>query len=410
MTDRADDDRLLIVSSDGHVGGAVEDYRDYVDPQHRADFDDWLAQYTPQWVAAKAKEIGLPETLSEAYKRDWMRNDKVAQGAEGTWNPAKRLELLDADGLVADVLFPDDQSANSPPFLWFAREYDRPYSKEYSPELKLAGARAYNRWLADYCSADPDRLLGLALVGSLADVDGAIEQVRWAKDNGINGGVVLPLVYYNIVEPFWNDPSLEPLWAVCAELDMPIHSHTGSGCPYYGDGVDGHILYSMECTDWPHRPLWFLTFSGAFERHPGLKLVMTETGSGWVTEKLMWMDSMAADPKFSYHERSPLTMKPSDYFKRQVWLGSSIVHKTEIDRRQAIGVDKMMWGWDFPHIESADWLTPRENLRALLAEVPEAEARAIIGGNAVDAYSLDPARLMPIAQRIGPRVDELVTA
>ena len=71
---------------------------------------------------------------------------------------------LDADGLVADVLFPDDQSANSPPFLWFAREHNRPWEKEYSPELKLAGARAYNRWLADYCSSAPDRLLGFALV------------------------------------------------------------------------------------------------------------------------------------------------------------------------------------------------------------------------------------------------------
>lgn len=410
MTDEAGSDRLLIVSSDGHVGAAVEDYRDYMDPGYRSDFDDWLGQYVPQWIATKPKDPGLPETLSEDYKRGWIANDKVSRGAEGTWNAPSRLRTMDADGIVADVLFPDDQSANSPPFLWFAREYDRPYSREYSPELKLAGARAYNRWLVDYCSADPERLLGLALVGSLADVDGAIEQVRWAKENGLNGGVVLPLVYYNIVEPFWNHPSLEPLWAVCAELDMPIHSHTGSGCPYYGEGVDGHILYSMECTDWPHRPLWFLTFSGVFERHPGLKLMLTESGSGWVTEKLMWMDAMAADPKFSYRERSPLTMKPSDYFRRQVWLGSSIVHETEIARRHQIGVDKMMWGWDFPHIEAADWLTPRESLRNLLVNVPANEARALLGGNAIDAYGLDAARLGPTAQRIGPTVGELVTA
>ena len=165
-------------------------------------------------------------------------------------------------------------------FLWFAREHNRPWEKEYSPELKLAGARAYNRWLADYCSSAPDRLLGLALVGSLADVDGAVEQVRWAKEHGIGGGVLLPLVYYNLTEPFWNHPSLEPLWATCEEFDMPIYSHTGSGCPYYGEGEDGPILYAMECTDWPHRPLWFLTLSGVFERHPDLKLVLTEQGSG----------------------------------------------------------------------------------------------------------------------------------
>src|SRR5262245_15729392 len=118
-------DRLLIVSSDGHVGPPVEAYRDYVDPKHRADFDDWLGQYVPMWMATRAKPADLPETLSEAYKLEWMRNEKVAEGAEGTWNPERRLLSLDADGLAADVLFPDDQSANSPPFLWFAREFNR---------------------------------------------------------------------------------------------------------------------------------------------------------------------------------------------------------------------------------------------------------------------------------------------
>ena len=408
MVDEDRSGRVMIISSDGHVGAPVETYRAYVDPKYRSDFDDWLAQYVPLWVATKPKAPEIQETLSERYKREWLANPKVAEGAEGTWNPSSRLRTLDTDGIVADVLFPDDQSANSPPFLWFAREHNRPWDKEYSPELKLAGARAYNRWLADYCSEAPERLLGLAVVGSLADVGGAVEQVKWAKENGINGGVLLPLVYYNINEPFWNHPSLEPLWATCAELDMPIHSHTGSGSPYYGEGLDGPILYSMECTDWPHRPLWFLTLSGVFERHPRLRLMLTEQGSWWVPEKLMWMDAMAAMPKFAYSERNPLTMKPSEYFARQCWLGSSLVSKHEIDLRHAIGVDKMMWGWDFPHIESADWLTPWDNIRQVLEGVPGDEARAILAGNAVRAYQLDVSKLQPIADRVGPRVSELV--
>ncbi len=408
MTNERSPDRLMIISSDGHVGAPVAEYRDYVDPGYSNDFDDWLSQYVPLWMATQPKDGGIPETLSEAYKREWLRSEKVGEGAEGTWNAASRLQSLDADGLVADVLFPDDQSANSPPFLWFAREHNRPWEKEYSPELKLAGARAYNRWLADYCSSAPDRLLGLALVGSLADVDGAVEQVRWAKEHGIGGGVLLPLVYYNLTEPFWNHPSLEPLWATCEELDMPIHSHTGSGCPYYGEGEDGPILYAMECTDWPHRPLWFLTLSGVFERHPNLKLVLTEQGSAWVPEKLMWMDAMAADPKFAYSERKQLTMKPSEYFARQCWIGSSLVRKPEIAYRHAIGIDKMMWGWDFPHIESSDWLTPIDNIRDVLQGVPEHEVRKILGGNAVQAYKLDLAKLQPIAERIGPAVHDVV--
>jgi predicted TIM-barrel fold metal-dependent hydrolase len=403
-------ERLLIISSDGHVGAPVEDYRDYVDPAHRGDFEDWLAQYVPLWMATQLKPADLPETLSEAYKREWIANEKIAAGAEGTWNPAKRLALLDADGIAADVLFPDDQSANSPPFLWFAREYHRRWDQEYSPALKLAGARAYNRWLADYCSAAPDRLLGLAMIGSLADVDAAVAEVRRAHASGLNGGVLLPLTYYNIVEPFWNDPGLDPLWAACAELDLAIHTHTGSGGPYYGIGVDAPILYSVECTWYPHRPLWFMTMSGVFERFAQLRLVLTEQGSGWVLEWLTIMDAMARDAKFAFHENSQLTMKPSDYFRRQCWLGSSLVHRREIELRHAIGVDKMMWGWDFPHIESADWLAPQDSIRRVMDSVPEAEVKAMLAGNAVEAYGLDIARLRTIADRIGPSASALVTA
>jgi predicted TIM-barrel fold metal-dependent hydrolase len=401
-------DRLLIVSSDGHVGPPVEAYGDYVDPKYRADFDDWLGQYVPMWMATRAKPANLPETLSEAYKLEWMRNEKVAQGAEGTWNPQRRLQSLDADGLAADVLFPDDQSANSPPFLWFAREFNRPWDKEYSPELKLAGARAYNRWLAEFCAAAPERLLGLALIGTLADVDAAVAEIRWAKENGITGGVLLPLIYYNSeAEPFWNDRRYDPLWATCAELDMPIHTHTGSGCPYYGNQVEGPILYALECTYWPHRPLAFLIAGGVFERFPDLKLVLTEQGSGWVIEALMMMDHIVTDRMYAFGEGGHLSLKPSEYFRRQCWIGSSIVSRPEIELRHAIGVDKMMWGWDYPHIESDDWLTPRDNLRSVMQGVPEGELRAILAGNAVAAYGLDVDRLLPIAERVGPRLSEI---
>jgi hypothetical protein len=133
VVDEDPSDRVMIISSDGHVGAPVETYRAYVDPKYRTDFDDWLAQYVPLWMATKPKAPEIQETLSERYKGEWLANPKVAEGAEGTWNPSSRIRTLDTDGIVADVLFPDDQSANSPPFLWFAREHNRPWDKEYSP-------------------------------------------------------------------------------------------------------------------------------------------------------------------------------------------------------------------------------------------------------------------------------------
>jgi len=410
MTESIVSDRLLVVSSDGHVGAPVAEYRDYIDPKFRTDFDDWLDQFVPQWTATKLKDASLQETLSESYKREWLQIEKTAKfAAAGTRDPAVRLAALDADGIAVDVLFPDDQSANVPPFMGNTREFDRPWRDEYSPELKLAGAKAYNRWLADFCSAAPERLLGLALLGSLADVEAAVAEVKWAKENGLKG-VMLPLVYYNIDEPFVNDPRYDPLWAACAELEMPVHTHNGGGSPYYGTGPDAPILFGIECTLWPHRPLWFMTMSGVFERHPKLKLVLSEQGIDWIPWALMVMDAMAADKKFAYHANKPITLKPSEYFQRQCWLGASILRRNEVEMRHAIGIDKIMWGWDFPHIESEDWLSPQDSIRQVMGDVPEGEIRSMLAGNAIEAYDLDLAKLQPIAERIGPGIDALVRA
>src|SRR5438876_11401186 len=104
---------------------------------------------------------------------------------------------------------------------------------DYRPELKRAGAGAYNRWLAGFCSAAP-RLLGVALVGSLAEPELAAGEIRRAHDEGLRGGVLLPLHYTGL--PFYDHERYEPVWSVCEELDLPVHSHAGTGLPEYGTG------------------------------------------------------------------------------------------------------------------------------------------------------------------------------
>lgn len=404
-------DRLLIVSSDGHVGPPLGQYRDYIDPQYRADFDGFMAQYRPLWMSTRARDAALPETWSRDYQREWMVKEKVKLACDAVWKPARRLEAMDADGIAAEVLFPDEQSYNVPPFYLFNRDHERPFEKEFAPEVRLAGARAYNRWLAEFCSAAPGRLLGVALIGSVANVARAIEEVKWAKDNGIRGGVALPLIYYNTAdEPFYNHRRYDPLWAACADLEMPLHTHNGPGCPSYGDAPEAPLLFAVECTWWPHRPLWFLTLGGAFERHPKLKLIMTEQGSLWTLDALGMMDHLVTHEKYSDGTRKHLKLKPSEYFARQCWLGASIVHPTEIAQRERIGISRMMWGWDYPHLEAVDWLTPKDNLRALLKGVAENEVRALVGENAVAAFGLDAAELERLAGRIGPRAQEIVAA
>ena len=406
-----EDARLLVISSDGHIGPPAERYREYVDPAYRADFDDWLADYVPLWLATRAKGKGLPATWSEEYKRKWLeQNADVPWGVEGKWDAQRRLEALDKDGVAADVLFPDDQSANSPPFIGLARDFNRKWDNECSPELKLAGARAYNRWLADFCSAAPERLLGIGLLGTLADVDGAIREVHWAKENGIRGGILLPVFYYNTTEAFWNDRRYDPLWQTCAELDMPVHTHVGPGTPYYGDDIEAPFLFAQESSWFVHRPLWFMILGGVLERFPELRLIFTEQPPvTWVIEALAQMDYTVADPMFVLGERKHLELTPSEYFQRQVWLGATLISRPELELRHAIGVPKLMWGSDYPHLES-HWPHTREKLREVMQGIPEAEVVAMVGTNAVEAYKLDAAQLMPIAEKIGPALGEVVSS
>ena len=408
-TDSASE-RLLIVSSDGHVGPPAETYREYVDPRYRGDFDEWLSHYVPMWLATKEKDPSLPVTWSEDFKRHWLEQDDVRWGIVGKWDARRRLEALDIDGVSVDLLFPDDQSGNSPPFIGLARDFDRPWDSEYPTELKLAGARAYNRWLAEFCSEAPERLLGIAMIGTLGDVDAAIEEVRWASENGINGGALLPVFYYNTAEPFWNDRRYDPLWEACAELGVPLHTHVGPGTPYYGSGNEGPLLYAFESTWCVHRPLWFLTLSGVFERNPGLRLIFTEQPPvTWVIEALAMMDGVVAESSFASTAHQVLTKKPSEYFQRQVWLGATLLSRPELELRYAIGVRKLMWGSDFPHLES-HWPHARERLRDLMKGLPEDEVRAMIAGNAVDAYNLDVDALRPVVDRIGPLTSQVITA
>jgi RimJ/RimL family protein N-acetyltransferase len=101
------EERLLLVSSDGHVGPPAETYRDYVDPKYRADFDEWLSHYVPVWLATKKKDPSLPATWSEDYKQHWLDQDQVRWGIVGKFDPRRRLEALDAEGVSVDLMFPD---------------------------------------------------------------------------------------------------------------------------------------------------------------------------------------------------------------------------------------------------------------------------------------------------------------
>jgi predicted TIM-barrel fold metal-dependent hydrolase len=274
--------------------------------------------------------------------------------------------------------------------------------------LRLAGIRAHNRWLADFCAAHPTRRAGLAQI-LLNDVDEAVADVRWAKDHGLSG-VLLPGVAPNTpIDPLFS-PVYDPLWAVCEELELPVTHHGGgSGVPDMGRFASTLSMYILEVGFYANRALWHLVMSGVFERFPKLVFVMTEQGSAWIPDVLDRMDTLHDDMvggRFG-GELGPqgfvLSGRPSDYFAQNCWVGASFPTRSDAERFGQIGMDRVMWGSDYPHREGT-YPYSIEAMQQAFSGWDEADVRKVLSENAASVYGFDLDALAPLAADCGPAV------
>jgi predicted TIM-barrel fold metal-dependent hydrolase len=394
--------RYLVISSDCHAGLPPEQYRDYLDPKYRDAFDIALPIQIEQTKAAS--KMFLVDDINEDWRKD------IEHELTGAWDHEQRNKVMDDDGIAGEVIYPDGiTEMNMPPF---GAGLSLP-TENIVPELQWAGARAHNRWLAELCQMAPERRAGVAICPALWDVDEAVKEVRWAKENGLRGGIMIPPMWGKLAP--YHDPKYEPLWAACEELDVVINLHSGPADTeaYFGPipAPEGHKphpgamgIYICEVAWWMARPLTFMIWGGVFERYPKLKVALTEGTSVWVPEYLAMMDQRYSETHYSAKlgdYRSHLSMKPSDYFNRNVFLGASCMPRREAELRHEIGVGNLMWGSDYPHPEGT-WPTTREQMIETFRGVPDAEITAMLGENAVEVFGFDREKLAPLVARVGP--------
>ncbi|MCB1704339.1 MAG: amidohydrolase family protein [Halioglobus sp.] len=384
-------DRYLIVSTDGHAGLPMEGYRDYLESKYHQAFDEALPEQKRK--TRKAEESFLISEFNDKWRAG------ISDGLSGAWDGAVRNRVIDEDGVAAEVLFPDGiTEMNAPPFG--AGLALKPWGIE--PELQWAGARAHNRWMAEFCKEEPLRRIGLAIILMLYDVDDALAEVKWAYENGLKG-ILIPALMGD--KDAYNHPKYYPIWAFCEEHHMVVHTHSGPS-PDYNFSLPGAVgIYLTEFAWWTSRPLWHLIFGGVFELFPKLKFVITEVSEFWIPHMLEMMDVRASVKHTSGKLgdfRSNLTMAPSEYFKRNCWVGASaLFDEGSTAVRHDIGIENIMWGTDYPHPEGS-WPKTREKLLAYMSGIPEPELAAILGTNALECYNLDGDALRGIAERIGP--------
>jgi predicted TIM-barrel fold metal-dependent hydrolase len=321
--------------------------------------------------------IGLAAAVvhKEGGKAEFhLRANKYEDALPGGWDPAARLKDQDLDGVDGEVLHPTLGFR-----LFWLRDGD----------LQRAVFRSYNDWLGDYISHDRRRLIGLALI-SIHDVGAAVMEIERAANIGHKG---LMIALSPPAGRPYSLPEYDPIWAKAQELKLPIvlHALTGAeesrlGLAYWNPEM---VLYPILRHHEMYRTLAHLILSGVLQRFPQLRFVSAENEIGWIPQALARMDqamSFATRALGINVWPTQLLMKPSEYFRRQVFVGF-IDEPEAIPMRHEIGVDALMWASDYPHFAST-WPKSQEFVAKATAGMDPAERRKLVRNNALRVFNL----------------------
>jgi predicted TIM-barrel fold metal-dependent hydrolase len=400
---------VVIVSNDTHIGPRlVEDLRPYCPNQHLDEFDRFAAD------AVESKASATQMLQGSGYL------DHPNFRTLGHHDSAARLADYDHDGIAAGVLF--HGSMNLEPIPFIAQSLGKPTTSG-DHELAGVGMQIYNRWLADFVSRAPHRHIGLAYL-PMNNVEAAVAEVEWAHAAGLRG-VNFPAMRDGAL-PEYNRKLWEPLWSVCEDLHMPLVTHVGAGTNARYSGLEGVALLQIESGGFTsRRAVWWLIFAGVFERHPGLRLVITETPGNWFPSTAAELDAVWAfydakrDEPLNKALLEQVPRPPSEYMANNVYYGASFASPFEVERAVAHGNGtQLLWGSDYPHLEGT-FVNPEDRdepsvtrlaLRHTFCGLSAEETGRMVGQNAIDVYGLDAGALQAVADEIGaPTLEELAT-
>lgn len=289
------------------------------------------------------------------------------------FEPEARLKFQKEAKVSAEVLYPT--------FMLIVMQ-----SKHY--RALNACAEVYNDWMREFFSHDRKRLLGIASIPTV-DPQWAIQELDRSAKNGFKG------VTINVRPPMGIPPYREAVWdpffARCVELNMPITLHTLTG--WVPDFF--HPQSPEEASEAPRMALETFEeikgtlaadfiFGGVLDRHPELKLVISEFEFSWLPN-FMWRIDMLATQMASRVKLPKLKRaKPSDYIRSNTWYGW-VDDPYGHHGLEVIGTDRLMWGSDFPHVRSMA-LNAQSDVAKLLNKLPRAEQEKIVHTNSAALY------------------------
>jgi uncharacterized protein len=285
--------------------------------------------------------------------------------------PSERIKLLDEWGINAGVLFP------TVGILW-----DVPDN-----ELASAYTRAYNNWIFDFTTAARGRVVPIAHI-ALQDVPAALIELRRCLKLGFKGIFLAP---ETIGGKRFSHPDFDPIWSECQEAGIPACLHVivrfnrapGIIGQFYQPGEFRTVFgFALGGFAQVVPAVMTMVADGLFDRFSRLKVMCVEAGCGWVPYIMDRMDQKNDLLGWTF----PTKLKPSDYFRRNIWVVAEPEERTIGAVMDLLGEEQVLWGSDYPHIDS-NLEAPNLIRHSIAALSPERQAR-LLGRNARAMFEL----------------------
>jgi uncharacterized protein len=357
-----------IISADSHITEPPDCYVENIDPAFRDDApqlvsDDNLGDIFVVPGMKRPIPMGLVAAAGKPAEEITVAHVAFDELHRGGWDPEARIADQDRDGVDGEIIYPTVGMV-----LCNHQDYD----------YKKACFDAYNRWIAGYCDAHPDRLFGCGQTAMRSPEEG-IADLEAIKALGLRG-VMMPGIP---AQEDYDSPIYDPFYEAAIDLGLPLSFHilTGPSDRVRGPRINGFLSIVRQCQD----VMGTFVFGAVFERHPELKVVCVEADAGWVPHYMYRMDH-AYKRHRNWLPSGELSKLPSEYFREHIYVTFQD-DWVAFKMTDMVNVDRLMWANDFPHSDST-WPWSQEMLAEHTAHLTEEEKRKILYENVRSLYSL----------------------
>ncbi|MEX0664523.1 MAG: amidohydrolase family protein [Acidimicrobiia bacterium] len=287
------------------------------------------------------------------------------------FDPRERVKVLDAEEIDLSVMYPG---------------LGLKLGGIKDPELAVWSCKVYNDWLAEWCATAPDRLKGAGAL-PLQDPKAAADEARRVRELGLVGTFVRPNAYND--KPF-HHYDYTPVWEALEETNLPLGLHIAGLADMPGASLAmRHLMapgthHALIPVIDQMMTLSNLVYGGVLERHPTLKVVVLESGGGWIAH---WMDRLNEFEESYRWAAAPMSLSPEEYFKRQCWISFDPGERTPGPLAALVGTDRYIWASDFPH-NDAKYPGVVDELREHNDDLPDDARKGLYGLNALEMYGI----------------------